>query len=565
MGLDSFKENLNSMFLNTVRNSRFFKRLLKYFCIFSAILIILFLGSNKYPAIATSQSNSNIHKQNEQNEQHVNEQEAIVVLGNHKLFELSDKIGTSTPQMRAEKASEIITKIADNSQFQSSDLKVVDSSNKSLIVYKKQPIISVFDVDGHSMNLPRKELALNYKEDIIQAISKYKQERTPQSILIDIGKAVIATSIFATIVNFLLRFRKILKKRLLFFNNSEPAFAILNFKQNFIKNELITGQIIKLTLKILDTALWLFLFVGFFAFFELLLNFFPWTQSLASSIYKTLSLSLLEIIKAIINFVPNLVFLLVLSFLSYNAFKILKNFFLKIEKGHLNIPGFEKDWAKPTSGIIQILLFILVAIVAYPYLPGSGTGALQGISLFLGILFSLGSSTILTNIVAGVFLTYNRHLKIGSLIELDDVKGVIVEKGLLSIEISTSENNFIVTIPNSKIISSKITNYRYFKSNSIDLELIKNQEPLYTIQLKIHSKLPLAQNEAILKKIIQSIPEFSLDPKPELVLKSVDFNTTIVYDILFNTDYPTKLKQIEIRIRKEFYEATRERETILNN
>ncbi len=274
MGLDSFKEDLDLMFLNTVRNSSLFKRLLKYFCIFLAILIILFLGSNKYPAIATSQNNSNIHKQNEQNEQHVNEQEALVVLGNHKLFELSDKIGTLTPQMRAEKASEIITKIADNSQFQSSDLKVIDSSNKSLIIYKKQPIISVFDVDGHSMNLPRKELALNYKEDIIQAISKYKQERTPQSILIDIGKAVIATSIFATIVNFLLRFRKILKKRLLFFNNSEPAFAILNFKQNFIKNELITGQIIKLTLKILDTAIWLFLFVGFFAFFELLLNFF---------------------------------------------------------------------------------------------------------------------------------------------------------------------------------------------------------------------------------------------------------------------------------------------------
>jgi small-conductance mechanosensitive channel len=123
----------------------------------------------------------------------------------------------------------------------------------------------------------------------------------------------------------------------------------------------------------------------------------------------------------------------------------------------------------PTFNIIRALLYIFTIAIVYPYLPGSNSPIFQGISIFAGILVSLGSSTAISNVMAGIMITYMRSFKIGDRIQVQGTTGFVVEKGLSSVRIRTHKNEY-VTFPNSMMINSSVINY----NNSID----ETEEPL---------------------------------------------------------------------------------------
>jgi small-conductance mechanosensitive channel len=112
-------------------------------------------------------------------------------------------------------------------------------------------------------------------------------------------------------------------------------------------------------------------------------------------------------------------------------------------------------------------MFALVII--YPYLPGAGTKALEGMSLFLGLSISLGSSSAIANLIAGVMISYMRAFREGDYVKIGDSMGKVVEKGLIVTKIMTYKNEEI-TIPNTQILSSHVTNYST-RANKEDLIL----------------------------------------------------------------------------------------------
>ena len=105
----------------------------------------------------------------------------------------------------------------------------------------------------------------------------------------------------------------------------------------------------------------------------------------------------------------------------------------EIEAGRLKFNGFYPDWAMPTFHIVRFLLYAFMIAMIYPYLPGSDSGVFQGISVFVGLIVSLGSSTVIGNIIAGLVITYMRPFKLGDRIKLNDTTGDIIEKHPLSL------------------------------------------------------------------------------------------------------------------------------------
>ena len=99
-------------------------------------------------------------------------------------------------------------------------------------------------------------------------------------------------------------------------------------------------------------------------------------------------------------------------------------------------------------------MFVLI----FPYLPGSDSDIFKGVSVFIGILFSLGSSTAIANMVAGLVITYMRPFKIGDRVKIAETTGDVVEKTLLVTRIRTPKNE-IITIPNSSILSGNTVNF----------------------------------------------------------------------------------------------------------
>ncbi|MCB0493845.1 MAG: mechanosensitive ion channel, partial [Cyclobacteriaceae bacterium] len=158
------------------------------------------------------------------------------------------------------------------------------------------------------------------------------------------------------------------------------------------------------------------------------------------------------------NYIPNLFTIGVIYLVTKYVVQFIEFMAGEIEKGSLVISGFYPDWAKPTFGIVKVLMYAFMFIVIFPYLPGSDSEIFRGVSVFLGVLFSLGSSTAIGNMVAGLVITYMRPFKIGDRIKIGEVTGLVLEKSTLVTRIRTIKNEDI-TIPNATILSGHTVNY----------------------------------------------------------------------------------------------------------
>ncbi|MDR3192149.1 MAG: mechanosensitive ion channel family protein [Treponema sp.] len=185
---------------------------------------------------------------------------------------------------------------------------------------------------------------------------------------------------------------------------------------------------------------------------------FPDTQDLASTLFGYILTPFKNILLGAISYIPKLFTIAVILLVTRYALRALKFLALQVEKEKLIIPGFYSDWAAPTFNILRVLLYAFTVAIIYPYLPGSDSKIFQGVSVLVGVIFSLGSSTAIGNLVAGLVITYMRPFKIGDRIKINDVTGFVVEKTLMVIRLKTHKNEY-VTFPNMMILSSSVVNY----------------------------------------------------------------------------------------------------------
>ena len=190
----------------------------------------------------------------------------------------------------------------------------------------------------------------------------------------------------------------------------------------------------------------------------LLFTVFPETENLTNTLLGWIIDPAKSILKDLLDFLPNLFTILIVYFFTRYIIKAIKYFANEVHAGHIRITGFHEDYAKPTFNIVRFVLYAFMLVIIFPYLPGSGSPAFQGVSVFLGLLLSLGSSSAINNIIAGLVITYMRPFKIGDRIKIGDVEGDVIEKTMLVIRIRTIKNEDI-TVPNSTVLSSTSTNF----------------------------------------------------------------------------------------------------------
>ena len=104
------------------------------------------------------------------------------------------------------------------------------------------------------------------------------------------------------------------------------------------------------------------------------------------------------------------------------------------------------------------VLLAFGVVVAYPHIPGSSSTAFAGVSLFFGIIFSLGSTSLIANIIAGYMMTYRRAFRVGDRVKIGDAMGDVIKMRLQVTHLRSFKNEEIV-IPNSQILSGEVLNY----------------------------------------------------------------------------------------------------------
>jgi len=272
--------------------------------------------------------------------------------------------------------------------------------------------------------------------------------------------------------------------------------------------------------------------VGYF-FFTLLFSFFYFSKTWASTLISYIVDPLISVLVSFINFLPNLFTIIVIIFVIRYVLKFIKFIFSEIERGTLSFQKFPSEWAEPTYKIIRFLLFAFSGIVIFPYLPGSNSPAFQGVSVFLGILFSLGSSSAIANMVSGVVLTYMRPFRIGDRVKIADTMGDIVEKTLLVTRVRTVKN-VDVSIPNAMVLGSHIIN---FSSSAKRMGLI-----LHT-KITIGYDVPWKKVHELMKSAAISTEHILDTPEPFILQTSLD-DYYVSYELNVYTDKPGIMSKI---------------------
>ncbi len=193
-------------------------------------------------------------------------------------------------------------------------------------------------------------------------------------------------------------------------------------------------------------------------FLPLILSFFPETREMGSKLLDYLISPFATFFHTIIKFVPNFFYIFVIAVIARYVLKVISYVFKLIERGELKFEWFYQDWARPTYQIIRFLVIVTALISAYPYIPGSSSQAFQGVGLVLGAIISFASSSAISNIVAGIILTYTRAFRLGDRIKVGETTGDVVDKTLLVTRVETIKSE-IVTIPNSLVMGSQIINF----------------------------------------------------------------------------------------------------------
>jgi small-conductance mechanosensitive channel len=185
---------------------------------------------------------------------------------------------------------------------------------------------------------------------------------------------------------------------------------------------------------------------------------FPQTRHLTGILFSLVIDPIIVMGKGFIAYLPKLLRIVIIILVMRYILKLMRLVTAEIEAGRLVIPRFYPDWAKATYNLLRIFIYAFTLVLIYPLLPESESAVFRGVSVFIGILFSIGSSSVISNMMAGLVITYMRSFRIGDRIKVGEAFGDVVEKTLFVVRLKTVRKE-IITIPNSTILSSNIVNY----------------------------------------------------------------------------------------------------------
>ena len=384
-------------------------------------------------------------------------QEGFPVIGkaNEELFSIYQKSGDLSAAERASIISERIQRI-DANTFSKDSLQILKDQERLELIYGSQILLNITNLDTIGSKKSKQELANFYAEVISANLDIAESKYIPKNVFLKIGfVALILLGLWLA-----LKLIAFLNKRSIRFIESKKDKWLKSLTYNnytFITPE----QELNVILFILKILKWFLILLVVYIFFPLIFSVFEFTQGWSNYLFDLIFSSFGQIFTAIWHYFPNIIKIAAIIIVMRYFVKAVRYIFAEIEDEKLQISGFHPDWAMPTFTIIRFLLYAFMFVLIFPLLPGSDSTIFKGVSVFLGVLLSLGSSSAIANMVAGLVITYMRPFKIGDRINIGNTTGNVIEKTLLVTRLKTIKNEEI-TIPNSAVLSGNTVNYSTF-------------------------------------------------------------------------------------------------------
>ncbi len=459
-----------------------------------------------------------------------------VFLGGKEVFRVrAGRDGLSPAQRAAAIRARLTTAVADESMPADSVRLVTTPDGVEVRLGRYFLwVITPPDVEG----MAQTELAAQMAElpALIRAsIEKERAGRRPLGILISVLLAIGLTIAGIAALRLLragaLRWRALLQEHL-------PRYLSGLRLRNF--EVLSQSQVVGVVGAVLSRLDLLVGLVLLYVYLTALFALFPWTQGWSWQLLSFAGAQLSEAARSIAAAVPGLFMVAVIVVITNWLTQLFDRFFDAIADGSQQFAGFHPELAKPSKRLLKIMLWLAAVIIAFPYLPGAQSKAFQGVSLFLGVLVSLGSTGVVGNVIAGLVLTYSRSFLAGDRVKIGDQVGDVISLGFFATKLRTIRNEE-VTLPNGQVASSAIVNYTRLAA---DPGLV-----LHT-QITIGYDVEWRQVHQLLIAAALSVDGVEKEPEPKVFQRSLDD-----YYVAYELTCVTHLSHPQLRLYSDLHAA----------
>lgn len=465
-----------------------------------------------------------------------------VIFFEDTLHFISTSIGSFSPAERANQMSSKLSQLVEDEKFDTTLLSLRQEDLAIELLHGKTIIGSVTDKDAEKQNLSKLELAEIQLQNIKDTYRENHSNHTLITQLIRVAillGVLLGVFLLVRLINF--GFEKLIKFIFNKFKHLFKGVTIRNFEViSVIRQERLFLIFFK-GLKIVVIAFLLYLSL------PVIFSVFPSTKALGTKLLGYIIDPFKAIFSSFLGYIPEMIMILVIGVITFYIVRFVNYISGEVEHERLKIPGFYPDWAKPTFNLTKVIIIAFAFIVIFPYLPGSDSPAFQGVSVFLGLLISLGSSSAIGNIIAGLVIIYMRAFKLGDRVKIGDTTGDVIEKTMLVTKLKTIKNEE-VTIPNSAILNGKTINYSSVGEPGLILHT----------SVTIGYDAPWRKVHELLIGAVQKTEFLKMEPAPFVLQTSLD-DFYVSYQINGYTDQPQKsaiiLSNLHANIQDGFNEA----------
>ncbi|WP_321477601.1 mechanosensitive ion channel family protein [uncultured Paludibaculum sp.] len=441
-----------------------------------------------------------------------------------------------------ERAADIrgrIEKIGDKDARPDVTIKDIPAQSVTAVLAGSVYIMLVTNADAQAAGTPREELAARYALAIQKALESYRDQHTLVSYLIAAAKTLIAWAAFCVLCWLLKRGVDWLNHRVtLWFQRETKARQVRGFSL------ILWQRASLLALNLLKIVMALFLLSQVSLLLSFTFSLFPQTSGISTTLIDYLRVTFGGIARSVLDYLPKGGFVVIVCVISYYLLRILHIVARAIEHGDLAVPGLHPEMAIPTYQLARILVVVFALVVSFPYLPGGQSDAFKGVSIFLGVLISIGSGSSVGNVLAGITLTYMRPYRAGDRVQFGDTVGDVLEKSLLVTRLRTIKNVEVV-IPNSAILGGMIQNFS---------AMARNRGLILHTTVTIGYDAPWRQVHELLIRAAQNTEGILIEPVPFILQTALnDFN--ISYQLNAFTDRPNEFEFTYSRLHQNIQDA----------
>ncbi len=377
---------------------------------------------------------------------------APVIIDGDILFRLRGSSALPAPE-RAERVQNVIIEIAEASESSEVEITFEESEFGTRILADGQFVSIVTEADSELDQMEVSVLSVLHGDAIREAILSYRANRTDEAIVSGAIEAAAWTVGFIVFVLLILWLHRRIRRR------------TLRFVQRYLKGmETATAKHVQAEAMAalirygLNFVLLVLFFLGFYYYLSFVLLAFAETRYFAQLLLTYLTEPVLLIFKGIISYFPNLIMLALITWVTLYVIKGMRVFFEAVEAGTFELGDFEKHWVSPTFNIARVVVILIALVFAVPYIPGSDSAAFQGLTILVGAMLSLGANSVVSNMLAGLFVIYRRSTSIGDRIQIGDHIGDVVQIKLMETHLKSIKNE-LISIPNAQLMNSDVVNF----------------------------------------------------------------------------------------------------------